>query len=142
MIRSYKVRFNLSKGANYMKWKVEGPYGVSYYDPSKVSLVMSNCQLKNSKATAQKIYDGAHKTVCAWIRCNEVKISRTSNRCNGYKIYYNPRTAPYWTDKQGNDIDNSTWPVIMSGGKQLLIKKISYDTKENNGTRSTRRRNP
>lgn len=126
MIRRYKVRFNLSRGKNYMKWKVEGPNGVFYYEPSEHILVMYDCQLKNSKATAKKIHDGAHKTVCAWVRSSHVQVARSGNKYKGRNIYYNPRAAPYWTDEHGNDIDDSTCAMIISDGKQLFIYK-HYD---------------
>ena len=37
----YKVRFNLGKGENFMKWKVTSPEGhVDYYDPNEHTLIM------------------------------------------------------------------------------------------------------
>ena len=36
-----KVRFNLGRGTNYMKWKVTYPDGnIEYYNPTEVQLVM------------------------------------------------------------------------------------------------------
>ena len=51
-----KVRFNLSRGANYMKWKVEYPDGTKeYLSPETHRLIMTKALLKNYKKTAQKI---------------------------------------------------------------------------------------
>ena len=71
MAKKIKVRFNLGKGKNYMKWKLQFPTHSEYYSPSEYNLAMFGCTLKNSKTTAKKIHDGAHKTVCAWILCDK-----------------------------------------------------------------------
>jgi hypothetical protein len=122
MARSYKVRFNLSRGKNYMKWKVEGPDGVNYYDPSSVNLIMRDCQLKNNKATAKKIHAGAHKTVCAWVRCTEIVVSRTDT-IFGYQmqVSYSPRSLPHWTSSGKDNLDDTTWDLIISNDRRLLI---------------------
>ena len=97
-----KVRFNLGAGKHYMKWKIEGPLGVEYHDPNLVQLVMDNCQLKNNKKTAQKIFDGTHKVVCAWILCDSISINYLDTPNNEVlhglnQIKYNPRVSPNWT---------------------------------------------
>jgi len=118
-----KVRFNLGAGKNYMKWKVESPSGVSYHDPNLVQLVMNNCQLKNNKKTAQKIFDGTHKTVCAWILCESISINHIDTP--GYEILhgldqikYNPRVTPNWVLNDCN-FDNFTVARIVSTGNKL-----------------------
>ena len=56
MSTKIKVRFNLGRGKNYMKWKVQYPSGnVEYFNPSDVQLILKNCQLKNNRKTAEKI---------------------------------------------------------------------------------------
>ena len=51
-----------------MKWRILSPDGsVEFLEPAKVQLIMTGCTFKNSKRAAQKIYDGANKTVCAWV---------------------------------------------------------------------------
>ena len=95
-----KVRFNLSAGKNYMKWKVEYPdRKPEYYDPKEFQLVLGGCVLKNHKTTAQKIHDGAHKTVCAWVLCQMISIHKAGAveiTENCYQIKYNPRVRPNW----------------------------------------------
>jgi len=123
-MKKIKVRFNLGAGKHYMKWKIEGPLGVEYHDPNLVQLIMSNCQLKNNKKTAQKIFDGVHKTVCAWILCDDIEINHLDYP--GYElkyglnqIKYNPRVAPNWTLHDCN-YDGFNLPCIISIGNKLF----------------------
>jgi len=55
MAKKIKVRFNLGKGKNYMKWKLEFPTHSEYYSPEDYNLALFGCQLKNHKKTAEKI---------------------------------------------------------------------------------------
>lgn len=122
---SIKVRFNLSAGKNYMKWKVEYPdRKPEYYDPKEVQLVLGGCILKNHKKTAQKIHEGANKTVCAKIACNVIRIISYKQRylpVDGLtRLKYNPRVAPYWAI-DGVNVDNTQYETIISAGNQLFI---------------------
>lgn len=118
----FKVRFHLAKGPNYKKWQVTSSCGAkSYHDPEKNELEMIGCKLKNNKKTAQKIFDGENKTVCAWIECDEIHIRNIKlNSTLHSKIFYNPKKSPYWIDQNGQDIDNKQFPIIFSDGNQLL----------------------
>jgi hypothetical protein len=111
-----KVRFNLGRGANYMKWKVQYPNGlVEYHNPSETQLILKGCQLRNHKGIAKKIFDGANKTVCAWVLCNEIEIIKltTTNYLKTFlkfdlmfdRIKYNPRVKPNWL-LNDNIVDN------------------------------------
>jgi hypothetical protein len=108
--KRYKVRFNLGRGENYMKWKVVDPKGVtSYYFPTGVQLRMTGCTLKNNKAAAKRIYRGeSNKVVCAWVLCEKLDLvtehfaQPVTNR-----LKFNPRTAPNWQLVQGPDILNA-----------------------------------
>lgn len=96
---SIKVRFNLSAGKNYMKWKVEYPdRKPEYYDPKEFQLVLGGCVLKNHKTTAQKIHQGANKTVCAWVLCTTIAVYKAGkiNTDGLAQIKYNPRVRPNW----------------------------------------------
>jgi hypothetical protein len=131
MQRPYKVRFNLGKGKNYMKWKVEGPDGIRYYDPKKVEIHMTDCQLKNQRKTAEKINEGANKTVCAWVRATEIKVLWiTAGPMSGnftvkldlesdIQLKYNPRKFPYWHIDEGVNIDNLVVGKIVTVGPRL-----------------------
>ena len=112
-----KVRFNLGRGANFMKWKIQYPNGVvEYYTPSEVQLVMKGCQLRNHKGVAQKIFEGGEKVVCAWVLCDSIEISTSKflqldTYCN--KIKYNPRVQPNWL-LNGEIVDNQKYEEIGS----------------------------
>lgn len=96
---SIKVRFNLSAGKNFMKWKVEYPdRKPEYYDPKEVQLVLGGCRLKNHRKTAEKIHQGANKTVCAWVLCEHIAIYKAGTLQTDElpQIKYNPRVRPNW----------------------------------------------
>lgn len=101
-MKSIRVRFNLSRGKNYMKWKVEYPdKTVAYYDITEVQLVMSNCKLKNYRSVAEKIYKGANKSVCAWVLCENLFVKQNDFlKDEGYdRVKYNPKVQPNWVYK-------------------------------------------
>lgn len=107
-MKSFKVRFNLGRGPNYMKWKVQHPDGVvEYFRPTEVQLIMDGCTTKNHKATALKIFNGANKTVCAWVLCKELEIRREKfvKDKPAKRLKYNPRVNPHWT-YQDREVDN------------------------------------
>jgi len=122
MKRSYKVRFNLGRGKNYMKWKIEGPDGVEYYNPDGVEIVMHECQLGNHKKTAKKILEGAHKTVCAWVKCTAVDIEQPGTvSCDDLvQLKYNPRVLPHWFINEGENVDGIVVEKIISVGRKLV----------------------
>lgn len=124
MSKKIKVRFNLGRGENYMKWKVQFPNGyVYYFRPTDVQLVMEDCILKNSRSTALKIHSGeSNKTVCAWILCDSIKIRTTDfMEDNFQQVKYNPRVLPYW-NKDGMDMDGSKIKEMYSVDYKLNIK--------------------
>jgi hypothetical protein len=119
-----KVRFNLSRGANYMKWKIEYPDGTKeYLSPEIHRLFMTKALLKNYKKTAQKIFDGGEKVVCAWIMCESIQVvkmeSTEINQSNSSIIRYNPRITPNWVYK-GFDADGELFESIRTNGKIVI----------------------
>lgn len=127
--KRYKVRFNLGRGENYMKWKVVDPKGVtSYYFPTGVQLRMTGCTLKNNKAAAKRIYRGmSNKVVCAWVLCEKLDlvteefVQPVTNR-----LKFNPRTAPNWQHEQGEHIlnaDDEYFNEITTVDYRLYITK-------------------
>lgn len=100
--KRYKVRFNLGRGENYMKWKVVDPKGVtSYYFPTGVQLRMTGCVLKNNKAAAKRIFRGeSNKVVCAWVLCDKLEIITDDfiqpDETLSPRLKFNPRVAPNW----------------------------------------------
>lgn len=134
-MKQIKVRFNLGAGANYMKWKVEIPgQPVRYISPDVVQLRMTGCTVKNQPGTAKKIHQGANKTVCAWILCDQISIltdlSMDSPSITQLKEFeqlsYNPRVQPNWLCG-GVNVDGESYDTVVSSGKNLFahIKSIS-----------------
>jgi hypothetical protein len=121
MKNKIKLRFNLGRGKNYRKWKIEYPNSKPIYlDPSEVKLVLEGCLLKNYKKTAQRIYDGSNKTVCSWVICDNITINEPTPHLGGKVISYNPKLKPYWV-YEGNDADNFTFETIISDGRELFV---------------------
>ena len=132
----YRVRFHLARGENYMKWQITDTHfgRVMYFNPDNVELVMFNCRLMNQRGTANKIHEGANKTVCAWIQCKDLMINlkrdirglpavnsgwSERNLDKVGAVSYNPRKAPHWCDENGNNIDKQKVSIIMSEGRGL-----------------------
>lgn len=117
-----KVRFNLSRGEMYMKWKVQFPTGeVKYLDPNKVRIEMIRCELKNSILSAKKIYEGGNKTVCSWVLCEILKVHNNKGFKDpelGEVITYNPRVSPNWLYK-GIPSDGYKFDNIISNNNRL-----------------------
>ena len=108
-----------------MKWKVQYPNGmVNYLHPTSFQLVMKNCQLKNSKKTAEKIFNGQNKTVCAWVLCDDIEI-REDNFITVEKnrIMYNPKKLPYWTSDKN---DPPYYEVCLDNCEFEQIHTIDY----------------
>jgi len=137
--RKIKVRFNLGRGKNYMKWKVEDENGTEYHNPQNVMLIMNNCILKNNKKVAEKIFNGENKSVCAWILCEFIEIffstgdkpspeinsgKRKYNLYRGSQLLYNPRKIPHWTYDNSINLDKREYENIYSVGNQLFINQI------------------
>lgn len=119
-----KVRFNLSRGVNYMKWKVMYSDGrVEYYSPTAVQILMSGCTLKNSRTAAQKIFTGeTTKVVCAWVLCDEVQIITNNFQTeSNTQLKYNPRELPYW-NVGGKNMDGENVKELFSVDYKLFLK--------------------
>lgn len=110
-----------------MKWQIRSPHGeVTYYNPATYTIVMYGCTLRNNKQTAQKIFDGANKTVCAWVECESVetfeRVAIKSMRDT--KVSYNPKKKSYW-DIDGTDSDKVEIEMIYSVGVELYALRDS-----------------
>lgn len=123
-MKSFKIRFNLGRGKNFLKWKIQDPNGkVQYLDPVETQLVMQDCILKNHRKTAEKIHGGQNKTVCAWVLCKKLEI-KTGNfiqaDLDGERVRYNPRVTPHWT-LHGNNVDGESVETIISVDRGLYV---------------------
>lgn len=122
MKRRYRVRFHLGKGRDYMKWQVfDLKHNTKdYYNPEKVSLVMKGCELGNHPKTAQRIYEGTNKTVCAWVSCNEVMVSLKPPSFKEMVQYkYNPRKNPHWFTDTHDNVDGRKLSMMFTHNKQV-----------------------
>ena len=118
--RQFKVRFNLGAGVHFMHWRIENlqTKEVQFFNPNEVSFELTDCYLRNQKATATKINNGADKAICAWIECNAV----TMTDCNpqGSKVSYNPRVTPNWMCDDAN-VDGKTFGTLFTKGNKVFI---------------------
>jgi hypothetical protein len=116
-MKSIKVRFNLGKGKNYMKWKIQYPDGkIEYHSPTEVQLLMYDCVLKNYKSVAQKIFEGGEKVVCAWVLCKSLVITKSEFiqvDLIGERVRYNPRVTPHWMFN-GENVDGMSVDKLVS----------------------------
>lgn len=119
----FKVRFNLSRGANYKKWKITFPNGdVEYYCPNSVVLKMKDCKLYNNKKGALRIYNGHNKYVVSWIEAKDVKVLKQRQLQVAFdKVSYNPRVAPYWTINN-KDVDNETFEALVTINNEVFLQ--------------------
>jgi hypothetical protein len=92
-----------------------------------VQLRMTGCTLRNSPATAAKIHAGAHKSVCAWILCDQITISTEleapsiTQLKNFEQLSYNPRVQPNWLC-DGVNVDGASYDQLITLGKTLFVE--------------------
>ena len=131
-MKKYTVRFHLGAGENYMHWRVKNNETgeVNFYDPAVKRLVLTSCKLRNSPSGAQKIKDGADKSVVAWVDAHKV-VPFELETSSGYKedleyythVRYNPRVVPYWHHEgdEETNIDNSYKTIMTTVGSKLYV---------------------
>jgi hypothetical protein len=97
------VRFHLANGPHYKHWQVKDKTsgGVSYYDPTEVCLLLTNCRLVNQAGTALRVFQNQVRDVCGWIECNEVSIVHTNTfepniTYHLVELVYDPKIHPHW----------------------------------------------
>mgnify|MGYP003626932344 FL=1 len=136
----YKVRFHLGRGKNFMKWQVTSnlntgdgtgaKHVVSYVNPQENQLAMLGCKLSLQPTAAQKIHDGANKTVCAWIECEAVQVlevNRLKPNEQDYRIKFNPRQSPNWTDGYNNIVSGNEYEILFTNDRTIWVVGDAYD---------------
>jgi len=136
----YKVRFHLGRGKNFMKWQVTSNLNtgdgtgakhiVSYINPEENQLAMLGCKLSLQPTAAQKIHDGANKTVCAWIECETVQVlevNRIKPNEQDYRIKFNPRQSPNWTDGYNNVVSGNEYEILFTNDRTLWVVGDAYE---------------
>ena len=129
----FKVRFHLGAGKYKGHWQVKQVSNdeVTFIDPLKVNLLLSDCRLVNQQGIANRIYNGKTKSVCAWVLCNSITEDWTAVddkkfHENYNEIHYNPKLSPHWLtyskeESQESILDSNTYSHIVSVGKQLYV---------------------
>jgi hypothetical protein len=128
------IRFHLARGEHYQHWQIRSPDGdVCYLDPSETVLLLLGAKLRNQRATAEKIFAGEDKTVCAWIEVGVDDYSIVSRNddvfyrffnlpSDALRIEYNPRIAPYWR-LGGEDVDNKVFPCLVTHNRSVCLPR-------------------
>ena len=122
----YIARFNLSAGENFMKWQIypkkSAKSSAKYYNPSTTSFVFHNAFLRNQCTTAQKIFQGANKTVCAWIEFDSMDIISPSevDVADLTSVNYNPKNAPNWI-VDGQIADGQTFAKLITLDRKPFV---------------------
>jgi len=114
-----KVRFHLGAGQHFKHWKIIYPNGdYQFVNPEKQNMISHGCKLKVQKKTAERIYAGGEKVVCAWIECDWVQMLNWTSA--GEPLSFNPRVSPHW--RYGFEIaDNFTFSRIQTVGDKLIV---------------------
>jgi hypothetical protein len=103
---------------------------VNYVDPQENQLSMLGCKLSVHQTAAQKIHDGANKTVCAWIECEAVQIlevNRIKPNEQDYRIKFNPRQSPNWTDGYNNIVSGNEYEILFTNDRTLWVVGEAYE---------------
>ncbi len=118
-----KIKFHLQRGKNYQQFQIRENQSVKYVVPESHSIVMQNCYLKNLANQATKIYQGANRQPCGWVYCQSYHIVsyNFTDWDTDNPIFYNPKVAPYWRDKNGSNIDDFRYPKLITLGRQVYI---------------------
>lgn len=120
-----RVRFHLGKGEHFMMWQIRYANSdiVRYVDPMEHRLLLTNGKLVNKQKTAKKIHDGAHKSVCAWIECDDaapVKAYLPTEKAT--PVWFNPRKYVNWVDSDGNNLDGKEFLMAFTVGRNVYIE--------------------
>lgn len=127
----YKIRFHLAKGDNFMKWQVKAPGMVEYHRPEERQIAMFNAKLKVQPAAAKKIHEGACKTVCAWVECEDYQVLGQSDlvkpNVNDFYVRFNPRRNPNWVDLADNILNNDEYSLLMTQDRSLFVVTDNHE---------------
>jgi hypothetical protein len=116
------VRFNLRAGAATFKhWQIKIGTEYFHYHPDEFCIAMQGCTLINKPAIASKVYAGNHRNVCGWVECEMAIAVPGQPEKVGDPIFYDPKVAPYWRNKDGENIDGIQCPKLITSGKQVYL---------------------
>lgn len=119
-----RVRFNLGRGENFKKWKLifEDDRDPIHLDPGLTQMVLIKPKLINRRGSAESIYKGKNKFVCAWVECEDVLVGsfEVDERT---EVSYNPRVVPYWVE-DGEDVDLKQYDRLVTNGNKIFRELI------------------
>ena len=115
-----KLRFHLAKGETFMKWQVITPEGVKYYDPETTQFRLTGCRLRNRPAAAKKIFEGANKSVCAFVDFETIEV--VTGVEFGEQLRFNPRVSPHWHKNWCLDnLDGMRFDSLVTAGRSVCL---------------------
>lgn len=135
----YKIRFHLGRGDDFMKWQVrtlvsDGSDLVQYFEPEKYQLAMFNAKLKVQLGTSKKIHEGACKTVCAWVECEQLQILGSADfvkpNVSDFYVRFNPRVNANWIDMHNNIMNDEEYSLVVTQDRSLFVVTEHYDCDE------------
>ena len=120
-----------------MKWQVKSSDGtVEYFRPEQRQIAMFNAKLKVQLGTSKKIHDGACKTVCAWIECDEFQVIGQADLIkpaeNDFYVRFNPRHNPNWTDRYSNIMNDEEFEVLVTEDRSIFALTGNHECNESN----------
>lgn len=120
-----RVRFHLGHGPHFMHWQVKSGRKVEFFNPAEFALLMDICTLHNRRSISEKIFSGAHKDVCAWVKCRWVKAVPLADAPEeGWPLRFDPKVAPFWRDPEGDNIDGSRWASLIAKGRGIFTRPV------------------
>ena len=117
----FKVRFHLGAGRFFQQWQIRCGSHVCYFKPEEVTLRLVGCKLRNQPKIAKSIFDGAHKTVCAWVEAQEVDFLPYYHASrDASPIFFNPKKFIHWTNELEDNLDNAHFDTLITNGRRLI----------------------
>jgi hypothetical protein len=125
---NFMCRFHLGKDkddsghSHFMHWRIEKMSCEikGFTNPNNYGFIFHNAFLRNRKGAANKIHNGASKTVCAWIEAEAVELIFLEDIIHsGVQVSYNPRKAPNWL-LNGKNADGMTFPKLVTDGNRVF----------------------
>jgi len=118
-----------------MKWQVKSDDGtVEYFRPEERQLAMFNSKLRVQLGTSNKIHEGACKTVCAWIECEDFQVLGKSDlikkNLGDFSVRFNARVNPNWGDPGNNRSNEEEFHLIMSEDRSLFVVMGNHECTE------------
>lgn len=125
----FTVRRHLGRGANFMHYQIRGHVTdakqgavVEYVNPDTHSIVFKGCRLHNKVNTSKKIFEGDHKSPCAWLICESYEvIPKSTVISTDIHLRFNPKVSPHWNTEENDNVDNDSFDTVTMKEAKLFI---------------------